>query len=208
MGNDNFARRAHRLTSFYPAAWRQRYGDEFEAHLEQEFEENPHSISRTLNVVLKGLFTHAKNLTWRLLLIEPGQGKLRNSIVLPVVVAVGFALSFALRGSNARFPWPASILVGVLFALVLFGFLYDARQIRTVGPAKRFSKDRNIQSGIILLNSGMLLLHNVIGHTTLWLYTVLLLDVVLFAVRFGWIGRKHRSIQDPSIPGIQGNQKP
>lgn len=208
MGNNNFARRAHRLTSFYPAAWRQRYGDEFEAHLEQEFEENPHSISRTLNVVLKGLFTHAKYLTWHLLLIEPGQGKLRKSIVLPVVVVLGFAISFALRGSNAKFPWPASILIGVLFALVLFGFLYDARQIRTVGPAKRFSKDRNILVGIIELNSGWLLLKNVIGHTTLALYVVLALDLVLLAVRFGWIGYKHRSIPNPSIPGNQGNLKP
>jgi hypothetical protein len=208
MGNDNYARRAHRLTSFYPAAWRQRYGDEFEAHLEQEFEEIPHSFSRTLNVVLKGLFTHVKNLTWRLLLIEPGQGKLRNSIVLPVVVALGFAISSALRGSNARLPWPTSILFGMLYALVLFGFLYDARRIRAVGPANRFSKDRNIVAGIMLLNCGTILLHNVIGHTTLVLYTVLLLDVVLFAVRFEWIGRKHRSIPDPSIPGVQGNLKP
>lgn len=173
--------------------------------MEQEIEGTPHSLSRTLNVVMKGLFTHAKNLTWRLLLINQGQGQLRNSIVLPVVLVLGFAISFVLRSTNASFPLPASILMGVLYALFLFGYLYDARRIRTVGPSKRFSMDRNIMTGVILLNSGTVLLHHVIGHTTLLLYMVLILNVVLLFMRYGWIGRKHKSSHDSSTPVVREN---
>lgn len=207
MSSSENARRAHRLTKFYPTAWRQRYGEEFEAHMEQDIEETPHSLSRSLNVMMKGFGTHAKNLTWRILLLEPSQGKLRNSRVLPTVLVLGFALSIALRGSNVGTPWPALILFGVLYALFLFGYVYDTRKIRTVGPSKRFSMDRNIMTGIIILNSGVILLQNAIGHRTLVLYTVLVLDVVLFSVRFGWIRRKREPVRNPLIPVVQGKTK-
>ncbi|MGD0055524.1 MAG: hypothetical protein ABSC34_08840 [Acidimicrobiales bacterium] len=45
--------RAQRLARWYPVAWRQRYGDEFIDHMEQEIAERPHSIARTLNIVYR-----------------------------------------------------------------------------------------------------------------------------------------------------------
>lgn len=49
------ARRAARLLRWYPPAWRQRYGDEFADHLEQEIADRPRDLARTANVAYKGL---------------------------------------------------------------------------------------------------------------------------------------------------------
>jgi hypothetical protein len=42
---------------WYPAAWRERYGEEFAAHLEAELDEEPFSMKRGLNIVLHGVAT-------------------------------------------------------------------------------------------------------------------------------------------------------
>lgn len=49
------ARRAARLTRWYPPAWRARYAEEFTAYLVQEMAERPRSWSRTVNVARHGL---------------------------------------------------------------------------------------------------------------------------------------------------------
>src|SRR5580693_8003725 len=49
------ARRATRLLRWYPRAWRERYGEEFVAHLEQEFADRAVDFKRTLNIASKGL---------------------------------------------------------------------------------------------------------------------------------------------------------
>lgn len=54
-GNVKERRRAVRLLRWYPTAWRERYGDEFADHMEQEFAERPHDLRRTVNVAVKGL---------------------------------------------------------------------------------------------------------------------------------------------------------
>ena len=47
-------RHARRLLRWYPAAWRERYGDEFVDLMEQEVTDNPKSPGRTLNIAYKG----------------------------------------------------------------------------------------------------------------------------------------------------------
>lgn len=42
---------------WYPPAWLERYGDEFTAHMEDEFFDHPSVPSRTLNVVLHDVLT-------------------------------------------------------------------------------------------------------------------------------------------------------
>ena len=51
------AARAQRSLRWYPRAWRDRYGEEFCAHLEAEFEERPWSWRRGANVALHGIVT-------------------------------------------------------------------------------------------------------------------------------------------------------
>jgi hypothetical protein len=48
-------RRTFRLLRWYPAAWRDRYGEEFVDHMEQELAERPVHMSRTINIAYKGL---------------------------------------------------------------------------------------------------------------------------------------------------------
>lgn len=202
------AQRAHRLIRIYPMSWRERYGDEFEAHMEKEIEDTPNSPSRTLNVIMKGLFTRVKNFTWRVIFMQPGDGKFKAGVLIPIAVIVGIAItSFLGWPINGHKSWPAEVLIGALFAFALFGVIHDSRRIRTYGPAKRLSKDRLIPVAVIEITSLSLIFHNEIGHTTLMLYVVLSLDLILLAYKFGWIGRRHGSINDPSTPVVRGNTK-
>jgi len=52
--SDN-TRRAARLLRWYPPAWRERYGEEFADHLEQEFADRRVDLRRSLDVAHKGL---------------------------------------------------------------------------------------------------------------------------------------------------------
>jgi hypothetical protein len=52
--HDN-TQRARRLLRWYPPSWRDRYGEEFVDHLEQEFEDCPSNLGRSINVVRKGV---------------------------------------------------------------------------------------------------------------------------------------------------------
>jgi hypothetical protein len=53
--NHDDTQRALRLLRWYPRSWRERYGDEFVDHLEQEFEDRPTNLGRGINVVRKGV---------------------------------------------------------------------------------------------------------------------------------------------------------
>lgn len=52
-----YRRQALSYLRWYPAKWRERYGEEFVAHLEDELEEQPVSYGRGLNIVLHGVTT-------------------------------------------------------------------------------------------------------------------------------------------------------
>ncbi|MHB1172424.1 MAG: hypothetical protein ACYCZY_07995 [Lacisediminihabitans sp.] len=208
MSSEDYAQRAHRLTNFYPKAWRDRYGEEFEAHLEQEFEETPYSLTRTLNVVTKGLFTRAKNFTWRVILMQPGDGKFRAGVLIPIAVIVGIAAaSFLGWPISSHHSWPAEALFGVLFAFAIVNVIYDSHRVRTNGPAKRLSKDRLIPLAIVATITLPYQFNGEIGHAWLAPYVIVPLDLLLFAYKFGWIGPKHKSSGQPTNSPVQGNSK-
>lgn len=208
MSSRDSTRRAHRLTSFYPMAWRERYGDEFEAHLEQEFEETPYSLTRTLNVVAKGLITRVKNLTWRLILMQPGEGKFKAGVLIPIAVIVGIAITTFLGWPlNGHHPWPAQVLIGVLFGFVIFNVIYDSHRLQTDGPVKRLSKDRLVPLVIVATITLPYEFSGVIGHAWLAPYVIVPLDLLLFAYKFGWIGPKHKFSGTSANSGAQGNSK-
>lgn len=48
-------KRARSYLRWYPLAWRERYGEEFVAHLESELTDRPDSLVRTLDIVAHGL---------------------------------------------------------------------------------------------------------------------------------------------------------
>lgn len=52
--------RASRYLRWYPRVWKERYGDEFVAHLEAELAERPVSVARSLNIALHGVTTRFK----------------------------------------------------------------------------------------------------------------------------------------------------
>jgi hypothetical protein len=54
MRETDLSRRARWLMQWYPSIWRERYGEEFAAHMEQEYADKPRSFRRTLNVAVKG----------------------------------------------------------------------------------------------------------------------------------------------------------
>jgi hypothetical protein len=56
---ERLERRARLLVHWYPASWRERYGDEFCALLEAELAERPHSVRRALDVARSGLLARA-----------------------------------------------------------------------------------------------------------------------------------------------------
>jgi hypothetical protein len=189
-------------------SWRQRYGDEFEAHLEQEIEERHNSISLTLNVVMKGLFTRTKNFTWRVIFMQPGDAKFKAGVLIPIAVILGIAIaSFLGWPAKGHTPRPAEALIAVLFALIIFGAIYDSHRIQARGPAKRLSKDRLIPLAVIESSSLWLIFKNEIGHTTVMLYVVLTLDILLLAYKFGWFGHRRKSAGISIISDAQGTSK-
>jgi hypothetical protein len=59
MSDDRRRERAQRLLRWYPAAWRERYGEEFTELLIAEIEEQPQSLTRTADVIRGGLLARA-----------------------------------------------------------------------------------------------------------------------------------------------------
>ena len=55
-------RRATKLTRWYSPQWRERYGDEFIAHMEQELRDRPSDFGRTWNIACHGLLNRIE--TW------------------------------------------------------------------------------------------------------------------------------------------------
>jgi hypothetical protein len=71
----------------YPALWRERYAEEFVAHLEAEIEERPLSWRRGADVVLHGITTRFSLQTW----LRRTTGAIASTIVVVVVAMVAVA---------------------------------------------------------------------------------------------------------------------
>jgi hypothetical protein len=146
-GTPNATRRAKRLLRWYPPSWRERYGEEFADHLEQEFADRPINLNRSFNVALKGLAARAQDIGLLSGSLSPGgqtRAALGTSFALLAVAAV-LAINFwswAMLMWSARTYHPIPVhattgiltsaiglLILVLIAIVLIVLISAALQI-------------------------------------------------------------------------------
>ena len=111
-------RRARRLLRWYPATWRERYGDEFVDLMEQEITETTHDLKRTGNIIVKGMKARLGEVG----VVSPvvgthntPRGAIGTMTFLSSLFVV-FALyfwSFAMLTWNSNYRWQASTAVTV-----------------------------------------------------------------------------------------------
>jgi hypothetical protein len=151
-------RRAERLLRWYPPAWRERYGQEFTDHLEQDFVERPVDHRRSLNVAFKGLAARVEDIGLSNTSLNPSDqtraalGTSCALLALAAVIALNY-WSWAMLQWSARTYHPipvdtttgiltvaTGVLLLVLVAIVLIVLGSAVRQIvrgrgrRVVGP--------------------------------------------------------------------------
>jgi hypothetical protein len=116
-------RRAKRLLNWYPKAWRERYGEEFVDHLEQEFDDNPTDFRRSLNIATKGIVARLGDFGFsRTPLSTEGQPRaaLATSFALMALTSIlilNFWSQAMLQWSARKYhPIPVSATTGILSA--------------------------------------------------------------------------------------------
>jgi hypothetical protein len=171
--NTDDARRAIRLLRWYPRAWRERYGEEFVDHLEQEFADRAVDLKRTVNVARKGLVARVGDLG----LTNEAAGSedrsralMATSFVLTVLIAL-LALNFwslaMLHWSARRFhPIPVSATTGVLAAVAALLVLFVVAIVLFVAVAavRQFVRGRGrplVVPSLLAVGSGGLILYAV-----------------------------------------------
>jgi hypothetical protein len=117
--------RALRLLRWYPPSWRDRYGEEFVDHLEQEFKERPSNLGRSVNVMRKGVVARLGDVGLADSVAAPGaqsRAALGTSVALAalmVVVMVDFWSRAMLVWSGRTYhPIPVSATTGTLTVAV------------------------------------------------------------------------------------------
>jgi hypothetical protein len=122
--HDN-TQRARRLLRWYPSSWRERYGEEFVDHLEQEFEDRPNNLGRSINVVRKGVVARLGDIGLFDSVATYGyqsRAALGTGVALAalmVVVMVDFWSRAMLTWSGRRYhPIPVSATTGTLTVVV------------------------------------------------------------------------------------------
>jgi hypothetical protein len=115
------ARRAARLLRWYPASWRERYGEEFEDHLEQEFSDRSVDRRRTANIVYEGLVARVADVG--LATTDVGlEGRTRASVgtsfalvtMMMVVMLDLWSRAIGLWNSFSRASVPDTVATGIL----------------------------------------------------------------------------------------------
>jgi hypothetical protein len=124
------ARRVARLLRWYPAAWRERYGEEFADHLEQEFTDRPHDLGRTVNVVYKGLVAR--------------------------VADVGLSSDQANEMGHVRAATGTTFALSALMAFVALAFW--SRSMALWNGFHKASVPNTIATGVMTVATGLLLL--------------------------------------------------
>jgi len=151
-------RRATRLLRWYPPAWRERYGEEFVDHLEQEFADRHFDARRSLNVAFKGLVARADDFGLSNRALSPGgqtRAALATTFALIALMAVlalnSWSWAMLMWSARTYHPIPVDattgvlavvtgILLLVLVAIMLVVLVSAARQIvrgrgrRLMGP--------------------------------------------------------------------------
>ena len=139
--------RAKRFLRWYPKAWRERYGEEFVDHLEQELADRPINLGRTINIAYKGLVARVSDIglsndeVSSEGLTRAALGTSVALIALMAVIMLDFWSRAMLAWSGRRYhPIPVSattgiltvamgLLLAVLVAIVLTIAVSVARQI-------------------------------------------------------------------------------
>jgi hypothetical protein len=158
-------RRAARLMRCYPRAWRRRYGEEFAALLVAEFGERPRSISRTLDVVCRGLLARVRTAGLAGPALER-ERQLRASLgALAGAVAV-FAVAGAALWSQLTIGWqwsaPASgatrtgmlLMTAAVCAIVAVALLAVAPIVWSLGRALVSGQASALAGGLALAAAG------------------------------------------------------
>lgn len=157
-GNPVAMRRARRLLRWYPKSWRDRYGEEFADHLEQEFADRPIDLPRAYNIAYKGVVARVGDigLAYSTLNAERRNRASVGTTVVPMIFVAVLALNFWSRAmglwSGRRYhPIPVSLTTGILtiaeglilillaaiIGLIVIGAIRDLRHHRArplVGP--------------------------------------------------------------------------
>ena len=110
-----------RLLGWYPPAWRERYGEEFVDHLEQEFADRPINPGRTINIAYKGLVARVSDIglsndeVSSERLTRAALGTSFALIALMTVIMLDFWSRAMLAWSGRRYhPIPVSATTGIL----------------------------------------------------------------------------------------------
>jgi hypothetical protein len=114
-------RRAMRLLRWYPPAWRERYGEEFVDHLEQELADRPINLGRTINIAYKGFVARVSDIglsndeVSSERLTRAALGTSFALIALMAVIMLDFWSRAMLAWSGRRYhPIPVSATTGIL----------------------------------------------------------------------------------------------
>jgi hypothetical protein len=217
-------RRATRLLRWYPRSWREIYGEEFADHLEQEFEERPADLRRTLNVAYNGLVAHTGDIGLTNNDSCPGRqtrAAVGTSFALSALAAV-FALSFWGRAMiqwnsspTTRASVPDSVATGVLTVLTGLLLVVLIAIVLTVAAlvVRQFLRGRArslLVPSIFAVGSGAVLLYavnffsgflNELGGVR-WSHpglAIKALGEMGFSLTNGWVDFRNGWVYGPSI---------
>jgi hypothetical protein len=117
----NNSLRATRFLRWYPSAWRERYGEEFADHLEQEFADRRVDLRRSINVAYKGVVARVGDVGLTNASLSSGdqtRAALGTSFALVSLMAV-LALNFwswamILWSARTYHPIPVDATTGIL----------------------------------------------------------------------------------------------
>jgi hypothetical protein len=120
-GEASRSRRAHRLLWWYPKSWRDRYGEEFADHLEQEFADRSLDFGRSLNIAGKGMVARFGDFGFSNATVSSeGQSRaavgtsLALTIFLIALMLNFWALAMDRWSSRKYHPIPVSATTGML----------------------------------------------------------------------------------------------
>jgi hypothetical protein len=91
--NTAATKRARGYLRWYPSGWRERYGEEFTAHLEVELAARPVSIARTTDIVLHGLLTRIS--------FQRGVRIVAGAVVVAMLLTAGIVSAIVLTVRSA-----------------------------------------------------------------------------------------------------------
>jgi hypothetical protein len=167
------ARRATRLIRWYPSAWRERYGEEFADHLEQEFAVRRIDLRRSINVAYKGLAARVDDIGLSANAVNPGaqtRAALGTSFALMAIMAV-LALNFwswamILWSARTYHPIPVDATTGILtvttgLLLLVLGLMVLIVLVSAVRQIVRGRGRRLVTPLVFAMGSGAFLSYSV-----------------------------------------------